>query len=94
MSDKRRQQDILASIAHELRTPLNGIIGLTDALYKSQHNPGRAKHLKMILSCAGRLVGLVDMILDMTALQEGKLNLTISEAVNFNEICEEVNVIM
>ena len=91
---KKQQQDFLASIAHELRTPLNGIIGLSDALFKSEQNKGRAKHLKMIFSCANRLVGLVNMIMDITALRDGKLNLTVTDNMNFNEICEEVQELM
>lgn len=91
---KKQQQDFLASIAHELRTPLNGIIGLSDALFKSEQNKGRAKHLKMIFSCANRLVGLVNMIMDITALRDGKLNLTVNDAVSVNEICEEVQELM
>ena len=91
---KKQQQDFLASIAHELRTPLNGIIGLSDALFKSEQNKGRSKHLKMIFSCANRLVGLVNMIMDITALRDGKLNLTVNDSVSFNEICEEVQELM
>ena len=91
---KKQQQDFLASIAHELRTPLNGIIGLSDALFKSEQNKGRSKHLKMIFSCANRLVGLVNMIMDITALRDGKLNLSVTENMNFNEILEEVQELM
>jgi CheY-like chemotaxis protein/predicted nucleic acid-binding Zn-ribbon protein len=93
-NSKKQQQDFLASIAHELRTPLNGIIGLSDALFKSEQNKGRAKHLKMIFSCANRLVGLVNMIMDITALRDGKLNLNVTDSMSFNEICEEVQELM
>ena len=91
---KCQQQTFLATIAHELRTPLNGIIGLSDALCKSEQDKARSKHLKMIYSCANRLTGLVNMITDITAYREGKVNLALSDDVNLNEICEEVHELM
>ncbi|KAF4731167.1 hypothetical protein FOZ63_031170, partial [Perkinsus olseni] len=87
---ERQQQDFLAGVAHELRTPLNGIIGLSDALIKTEQNKGRTKHLKMINSCGVRLVGLVNMIMDVSALRDGKMQLNLTKTVNCNEICEEV----
>ena len=93
-AEAKKQQDFLAYVAHELRTPLNGVIGLSQTLVDTEPNKGRQKHLKMIQSCATRLVGIVNMIMDISALRDGKMELHVSEGVSVDDIAEEVYQLM
>lgn len=83
-------QEFLAGIAHELRTPLNGMIGISEILIQSEQDTTRIKHLNMLKSCATRLTGLTDSIVDFTSFREGKTTLVLSENVQLNDICSEV----
>ena len=93
-AEKKKQQDFLAYVAQELRTPLNGMIGLAHALIETEANKGRQKHLKMIQSSAQRLVGIVNSIMDITALRDGKMELKPVDDCDLKEISEEVYQLM
>jgi DNA-binding NarL/FixJ family response regulator len=93
-AEQKKQQDFLAYIAHELRTPLNGMIGLGQTLVDTETNKGRQKHLSMIVSSANRLVGLVNSIMDISALRDGKLELKVTNDCDLNNIAEECHQLM
>jgi CheY-like chemotaxis protein/nitrogen-specific signal transduction histidine kinase len=73
----RMKDDFLSCISHELRTPLNTILGSVD-LIKCDDNPENAECIKIIQESAILMLGLVNDILDMAKLAEGKLY-TVSE---------------
>lgn len=67
--------DFLANISHEIRTPLNGIIGLTDALSRTELDQPQAEMLKLIKSSGQTLTRLIGDILDMSMIESGKMSL-------------------
>lgn len=74
----RVKDEFLATTSHELRTPLNGIIGLSNALAdgsKGQLPTEACDTLRLIGASGGRLLALVNDILDLSQLREGALEL-------------------
>ncbi len=74
----RVKDEFLATTSHELRTPLNGIIGLSNALVdgaKGQLPTEACDTLRLIGASGGRLLSLVNDILDLSQLREGALEL-------------------
>ena len=71
----RSKSEFLANMSHELRTPLNGIIGLTDLLLSDGAKGELKKKLELIRFSGDTLLALVNDILDLTKIEEGKLEL-------------------
>lgn len=68
------------NISHEFRTPLTLIIGpVNDLLQKKESQPFR-RDLKLIKKQAKRLLTLINQILDLSKLDAGKYQLSISNA--------------
>ena len=77
----RAKSSFLASMSHELRTPLNAIIGFSDILRLQSLGPDQtAKYREYagdINSSALHLLGLVENILDLSAIEAGRRNVEI-----------------
>lgn len=87
-NSEKTKSSFLASMSHELRTPLNGILGCSDAILDVCEDPS-INHLASIIEMSGkRLLGSLNAILDMTAIQAGKLN-PIFECFNIYELLED-----
>ncbi|PWU03573.1 MAG: hypothetical protein C5B51_18720 [Terriglobia bacterium] len=66
----------LASVSHEFRTPLNGIIGFSELLQDGAVGPLNADQKECVadlLACSRHLLTLVNQILDVTAIEAGKI---------------------
>jgi len=66
----------LASVSHEFRTPLNGIIGFSELLQDGAVGPlnGEQKEcVSDLLDCSRHLLTLVNQILDVAAIEAGKI---------------------
>jgi two-component system, sensor histidine kinase RpfC len=63
----------LANISHELRTPLNGIIGMVELLSTSKLDRSQRESAEIIQTSAHALLLLVDDVLDISAIEAGKL---------------------
>lgn len=78
MERERLKSTLLRSISHDLRTPLTGISGGADFLYKNLKimDQGTIESmLKDICSDAQWLGTMVDNLLNMTRIQEGRLDI-------------------
>lgn len=65
----------LANVSHEIRTPLNGVVGIADALSRTNLD---AKQLEMVelIRSAGKTLGLLlNDVLDLSKIEAGRLNL-------------------
>lgn len=62
----------IATISHELRTPLGGIIGILEAC-ENKVSPEVGEYLELCHSNAHLLMGLVNSLLDMSQIRQGKL---------------------
>jgi signal transduction histidine kinase len=75
--DKDRSA-FLAALSHELRTPLNAILGFADVLLAEVDGPisdEARENLTVLRTSADHLRGLIDDILDLSALESGELRL-------------------
>ncbi len=75
----RAKSDMLANMSHELRTPLNAIIGFAGSIMAETFGPiGNEKYLEYIGdigNSGGHLLELINDILDVSAIEVGKLDL-------------------
>lgn len=70
------KSEFLATMSHEFRTPLNAILGFSEMLKGQYFGPlGGEKYLEYadaIRSSGGHMLGLVDQVLDISAIEAGK----------------------
>ncbi|MFN4010012.1 MAG: response regulator [Pannonibacter sp.] len=74
----RMKDRFLAATSHELRTPLNGIIGISETLgagAMGEFAPAQKSQLHLIALSARRLSRLVDDLLDIYRIREGRMRL-------------------
>lgn len=73
-AQERYRANLLRAISHDLRTPLSGIMGTSEIIMdKTDKNDSRYDLAKDIYKDAQWLHGLVENILNLTKLQDGKL---------------------
>jgi two-component system, sensor histidine kinase len=73
----RAKSDFLANMSHEVRTPLNGVIGLVDALSRTELSPVQQELLDLVRTSGENLERLVSDILDVSKIEAGRLELEI-----------------
>jgi PAS domain S-box-containing protein len=69
------KSDFLANMSHEIRTPLNGVIGIVDALSRTNLDPVQAEMVALIAASGETLERLVSDILDVSKIEAGQLQL-------------------
>ncbi|WP_437673264.1 sensor histidine kinase [Sorangium sp. So ce131] len=88
----RERSAFLAGLSHELRTPLNAILGFAHVLESEVDGPlsqDAREALSVIRQSGEHLRTLIDDILDLSALETGKLQLS-RRAVNVRVLVEQV----
>jgi signal transduction histidine kinase/ActR/RegA family two-component response regulator len=71
----RAKSEFLANMSHEIRTPLNGVIGLTQALAKTDLDHHQREMLDLIQSSGDTLKTLLSDILDLARVESGRLEI-------------------
>ncbi len=71
----RAKSEFLANMSHEIRTPLNGVIGLTQALSRTDLSSDQREMLDLIQSSGKTLQSLLGDILDLARVESGRLAL-------------------
>lgn len=70
------KSDFLSKMSHEIRTPMNAIVGLTDLTCMEQDMPPEIENkLKKIRSSSQYLLSLINDILDMSRIENGKMEI-------------------
>ncbi len=81
-ADNRAKSEFLSRMSHEIRTPMNAIVGLTDLTAMMDGVPEKAsKNLKKIKTSSEYMLSLINDILDMSRIENGKMTLA---AENFS----------
>ena len=70
------KSQFLANMSHEIRTPLNGVIGLSQALSKTELTEEQREMLDLMQASGRTLQTLLSDILDLARVESGKLELT------------------
>jgi two-component system, sensor histidine kinase len=63
----------LANMSHEIRSPLNGVIGMLNMLKTSALNSEQTEYIEIAEHSADHLLGIVNMILDHSKMEAGKM---------------------
>lgn len=70
------KSDFLANMSHEIRTPLNGMFGSLQIIQQNKSDPVMVnKYTDMAMNSYQSVIGIVNDILDMTKITEGKVSL-------------------
>ena len=71
----KTKSDFLAVMSHELRTPINGVLGATSLLGTTTLNEEQQDYVNTITDSADILLSLISNILDISKIENGKLEL-------------------
>ena len=89
----RGKSQFLANMSHELRTPFNGMLGMLGLLEGTRLNAQQTDYVKTARDSASHLLELLNDILDVSALEAGKMSIK-PLAVNFPSLLREVDGLM
>ncbi|UBB26786.1 response regulator [Pseudoxanthomonas japonensis] len=83
----------LANMSHEFRTPLNGLAGMSELLATTRLDSEQRECLSTIQASTRSLLALVEDVLDISAIEAGKLKLNV---VDFSprELVESIGLIL
>ena len=74
-SANRAKSEFLANMSHELRTPLNGVLGIAEALARTNLDRRQAQMLDIIRDSGGALEALLGDLLDLARAESGGISL-------------------
>jgi len=78
LAASRAKSEFLATMSHEIKTPLNGIIGFTEMTLESDLDTEQAQNLGYVLSSARSLLAVVNDVLDMSGIDAGRMEISVS----------------
>lgn len=87
------KSSFLANMSHEIRTPINAVLGMDEMILRKSKEPQTKEYALDIRSAAGTLLSIINDLLDMSKIEEGRMELT---PVNYDLsslIYDAVNVI-
>ena len=89
----REKSNFLASMSHEIRTPMNAIIGLSQSILTNELPKGVKEDVKNINKAGDTLLEIVNNILDITKIEEGKIKINSKPYSLADVIAELTNII-
>ena len=78
---QKTKDQFLANISHEIRTPINGISGMATLLSQNPNREEQITYLNAIKNASDNLKVIINDILDLAAIESGKLRF---ERIGFN----------
>lgn len=84
----RVKSEFLSTMSHEIRTPMNGVIGMAQLLEDTTLTDEQSEYLNSITRSGNILLSLINDILDLSRLDESKVEL---ESIPFDleRLCQE-----
>jgi len=67
------KEQFIASISHEMRTPMNAILGMSNLLAKTEMLQEQSSYVSSIKQSSEILLGIINDILEISTLQNGKI---------------------
>ncbi|QDH70003.1 ATP-binding protein [Marilutibacter alkalisoli] len=83
----------LANMSHEFRTPLNGLAGMSELLATTRLDAEQRECVDTIQASTRSLLALVEDVLDISAIEAGKIKLDQSEFL-LQEVVDNVGLIL
>lgn len=84
------KNEFLSAMSHDLRTPINAIVGMTAIAVTHLEDKNRVHNcLTKISEATSHLLNLINEVLDMSQIENGKIELT-KEPFNLPELLQEV----
>lgn len=83
----------LANMSHEFRTPLNGLAGTSELLATTRLDAEQREYLNTIQASSRTLLALVEDVLDISAIEAGKLKIA-SEEFAPRVLVEHVSLVL
>ncbi|UNK49980.1 ATP-binding protein [Lysobacter sp. S4-A87] len=83
----------LANMSHEFRTPLNGLAGMSELLATTRLDAEQRECLSTIQASTRSLLALVEDVLDISAIEAGKVKLDLVEFIP-QELVESIGLIL
>lgn len=83
----------LANMSHEFRTPLNGLSGVSELLATTRLDAEQREYLGTIQASTRSLLSLVEDVLDISAIEAGKLKLNLQE-FSLRELLNGIDLIL
>jgi signal transduction histidine kinase len=87
------KSEYLSRMSHELRTPLNAILGFAQLLELEELTDDQRDSLHHILSGARHLLSLINEVLDIAAIEAGRLTLSLEPVAVADVAAETVSLI-
>jgi CheY-like chemotaxis protein/nitrogen-specific signal transduction histidine kinase len=87
------KSEYLSRMSHELRTPLNAILGFAQLLELDELRDDQQESLGHILSAARHLLALINEVLDIAAIEAGRLPLSVEPVAVADVVGEAVSLI-
>lgn len=75
----RAKSEFIANMSHDIRTPLNGVVGMSQLLINSLHNPEQKQFAQWLNESGKQLLSLLNSILDIIS----------ADNINENDLHEE-----
>ena len=90
----RLKSSFLANMSHELRTPMIGILGYSEMLLEEVTDSEVIHNLNVIKKSGHRLMETLDLIIDLSVIEAGKLNYLASKVNIISEIYDIAELFM
>lgn len=88
------KKDFLSRMSHEIRTPMNAIIGMATIAAANIHDQNRVEDcLAKIGFSSKHLLSLINDVLDMSKIEEGKLTMS-HEPFEFRQLIQSITSII
>lgn len=81
----------LANMSHEIRTPLNAIEGFSRIMAETDSPEERMKYMEIIESNNGRVLALINEILDLSRVEAGEIAIK-KQMTDLNEMCNGIQL--
>ena len=85
----RMKSLFLANMSHEIRTPLNAIEGFSRVMAETDSPEDRMKFMEIIESHNGRLLALINDILDLSRVEAGEISIK-KGMTDLNDLCHSL----
>lgn len=85
----KAKSDFLANMSHEIRTPINAIMGMNELILREPVSDTVKDYSEDIKRASNTLLGLINDILDLSKIEQGKMEL-IEEEYSLPELINSV----